>query len=81
MEKEYISVSELAKILQISRQAVIKKINNGQVKAIKVGRNYVISKKECLQQKISEKTKQEIKKGVKKVINEYGEVLKLLGKE
>jgi len=84
MEKEYISVNELAGLLHISRQAVIKKINNSQIKAIKIGRNYVIPKKEysyILQHEISEKIKLEIDKGVKKVISEYGEVLKLLGKE
>jgi len=84
MEKEYISVKELADLLNISRQAVIKKINKGQIKAVRIGKNYAIPKVEFTgisQHELSEKLKQEIDKGVKKVINEYGEVLKLLSQE
>ncbi|MFH1412440.1 MAG: helix-turn-helix domain-containing protein [bacterium] len=84
MEKEYISVKELADLLHISRQAIVKKINNGQIKAIKIGKNYAIPKTEftgILQHELSEKLKQEIDKGVKKVIHDYGDVLKLLGRE
>ena len=45
MEKsEFLSVSQLAKILKISRVAVLKRINRGAIKAIKVGPNFVIKK-------------------------------------
>jgi excisionase family DNA binding protein len=42
--KNLISVPEMAKILKISREAVLKQINKGKLIAKKVGRNYVIYK-------------------------------------
>ena len=42
----FLSTSELADILGISRIAVFKKIKSGQIKAQKVGRNYVIDRKD-----------------------------------
>ena len=40
---KYVSVAELAKMLGISRIAVFKKIQKGQIPAEKIGRSYVIS--------------------------------------
>ncbi|MFH1326064.1 MAG: helix-turn-helix domain-containing protein [Candidatus Falkowbacteria bacterium] len=83
-KKEFFSVAELAKILNVSRQSVFKKIKNGQIKAEKIGRNYIIAKDQLqgvMYDELTEKLKQEIEKGVVKVVKEYGEVLKLLGKE
>lgn len=40
---KFISVSELAKILGISRVAVFNKIKKGQIFASKIGRSYAIS--------------------------------------
>lgn len=84
----YISVAELAKMLGISRIAVFKKIKKGQIPAEKIGRSYVISMKnvdDLLNHKqidvLTEDRKEEIKTAVQKVIKEYGETLKLLGKE
>lgn len=82
--KEFLTVKELADILGISRVAVFKKIKKGQVKAQKMGRNFVIFKKdipEILGGELGPNIKKEIKAGVKKVIAEYGETLKLLGEE
>ena len=45
-EKEFLSTSQLAKLLKISRVAVLKRINRGAIKAIKVGRNFVIKQKD-----------------------------------
>lgn len=36
------SIAEYAALLKISRQAVLKRINTGTLKAKKVGRSYVI---------------------------------------
>ncbi|MDP2736515.1 MAG: excisionase family DNA-binding protein [bacterium] len=83
-KKEFFSVAELAKNLNVSRQSVFKKIKNGQIKAEKIGRNYIIAKDQLqgvMYDELTEKLKQEIEKGVVKVVKEYGEVLKLLGKE
>ncbi|MFH0854741.1 MAG: helix-turn-helix domain-containing protein [bacterium] len=82
--KEFYSISELAELLHISRQAVLKKIKNGQIKAEKVGRAYIIHKNELkgiVSEVLTDDIKQEIKKGVAKVIEEYGDTLKMLGDE
>ena len=79
-----LSTSELAKLLGISRIAVFKKIKKGEIKAAKIGRNFVISKNnlpEILGKVLSEEKKQEIDRAVKKTIKEYGETLRMLGKE
>ncbi len=82
--KKYISVSELAKMLGISRVAVLKKITKGQLPAQKVGRAYVISIEDIsdiVDIEDPEAKKAEISEAVKRVVDEYGETLKLLGKE
>ena len=81
---EFLSTSQVAKILNVSRIAVFKKIRNGEIKAEKIGRNYVIQKDEvskALGLVIGEKTKKEIDEIIKKGIKDYGEVFKKLGKE
>ena len=82
--KEFITTTELAKILGISRIAVFKRIKRGQIKAIRVGRNFVIprdSLPEVLGQVLSKKNKREIETAVKKTVREYGQTLRLLGNE
>jgi len=80
--KNFISTTELAKILGVSRVAVFKKIKSGKIKAFKVGRNFVIDKKELgkiLEKGLTDKQRTEIGKAVEKTVKEYGETLKLLG--
>lgn len=80
--KGFLSTTELAKILGISRVAVWKKIKKGEIKAIKVGRNFVIDKRDLggiLNKELSKKEKLEIERAVKKTVKEYGETLRLLG--
>lgn len=84
MKRQFISTIELSKILGISRISVFKKIKSGEIKAEKVGRNFIIDKRnlgEILGNVLSEEKKHEIEKSVKKTVKEYGEALKLLGKE
>jgi excisionase family DNA binding protein len=86
-QNEYISVAQLAKILGISRIAAYKKIKKGQIKAIKIGRSFAVSKEDVknlvdvVGAPLKEEEKTEIDKAVKKTVAEYGEVLKRLGKE
>lgn len=87
-DNEYISIAQLAKILGISRIAVYKKIKQGKIKAIRIGRSFAISKEyvkqnlvDVIGEPLNEEEKKEIDKAVKKTIEEYGEVLKRLGKE
>ncbi|MDP2923560.1 MAG: helix-turn-helix domain-containing protein [Candidatus Omnitrophota bacterium] len=82
--QEYITIAQLAKVLGITRIAVYKKVKKGQVPAEKIGKMYIIPKKyidEILGKTLSESEKKEIDAAVKKTVSEYGEVLKLLGKE
>lgn len=81
---QYLSTSELAKLLHVSRIAVFKKIQAGKIKAFKIGRNYVIPVEEFMNAVgtfISQGKKDEIKEVVKRAVKEYGETLKLLGEE
>ena len=84
----FVSVAELAKMLGISRIAVFNKIKKGQIPAEKIGRSYAISMEHVNEiisgsnlNVLTEDKKEEIKKAVEKVVKEYGETLKLLGKE
>lgn len=43
-KSDFLSTSQLAKILKISRVAVLKRINRGAIKAVKVGPNFIIKK-------------------------------------
>lgn len=84
MDKKEFSTNEVAKLLGISRVAVFKKIKSGEIRAKKIGRNFVIDEKdlpEILGAVLTKKKKQDIEKAVEKTIREYGETLKLLGQE
>jgi len=84
IDKKFYTVRELADLMKISRIAVFKKVQKGQIKADRVGKTYLISSKEAAKffsDGLTDKLKKEIENGVKKVIKEYGETLKLLGKE
>lgn len=83
-KKRYITISELANILGLSRVAVWKRVKKGEIKAEKIGNTYVIADKELdyiLGKKPTAKDKGRVEKAVKKVVKDYGEVLKRLSKE
>ncbi len=82
--KKYFSLSEIAEILGISRIAVFKKVKSGQIKAEKIGRAYAVSAEEVqyiLGKKLTIPQKEIIEQGVRKTVNEYGEVLQMLGSQ
>jgi excisionase family DNA binding protein len=84
LKNEYLSISQFAKILGVSRIAIYKKIKKGQIEATRIGRSYVIPKKyltDITGKTLSDKDKKIIDEAVKKTFKEYGEVLKLLGRE
>lgn len=66
-----ISVNQTAEQLGISRVQVVRLIHAGKIPAQKVGRNYVIDKKELEDYLIN--------KPVARAIKDYGETLKRLG--
>jgi len=80
---KFITTTELANLLGISRIAVFKKIQNGEVKAVKKGRNYVINTADVsgLSDRLSANDKKVISEAVDRTMEEYGETLRLLGKE
>lgn len=83
-KKRLFSTMEIAKILGISRIAVFKKIKSGEIKATKVGRNYVISDRvlnRVLSKRLTPKQKKVIETAVRKTVKEYGDVLQRLGRE
>jgi len=83
MDKEFLSTSEVAKLLGISRIAVFKKIQSGDMRARKIGRNFAVDRKDLdvLGTVLRNNKKQEIERAVQKTVTEYGETLRLLGKE
>jgi len=87
-KSEYLSVTQFAELLSISRTAVHKKIKKGQIKAIRFGKFFAIPKEEIDKilgrikgKALKEGKKREIEKVVKKTVKEYGKALKELGKE
>jgi len=84
LKNKYISIPQLAKILGISRISVYKKVKKGEIKAIRIGKNYAIptgSIKKLSGTPLDSASKKMIEKAVDKTFQEYGEVLKLLGKD
>lgn len=84
MDKNHLSTAEVAKLLGISRIAVFKKIKAGDIKAKKIGRNFAVDRKDLpdiLGKVLRISQKQEVEKAVEKTVKDYGETLKLLGKE
>jgi excisionase family DNA binding protein len=82
--KKYFSTSEVASLLGVSRIAIFKKIKSGQIKAEKIGRNYVIPREEyesILGVFISDDRKKYIEEAVDHVFKKYGPALRKLGKE
>lgn len=80
----FFSTSEAAKIIGISRVAVFNRIKNGKLKAIRIGKNWAIPKEELegnLGRELSDDERKMLTEGVRKVIDEYGEALRRLGKE
>ena len=82
--KEFFTVKELADMLGVSRITIFNRIKKGEIKAEKIGRNFAIKRNDInhfILDGLTDKVQDEIEKGVKKVIEQYGDVLKKLGKE
>jgi excisionase family DNA binding protein len=83
-KSKYMSISEVAAILGMSRTAVYKKIKRGDIKAIKIGNILGIPRNSLANidsTVIDPAKKKRIDRAVKKVVSEYGELLKRLGNE
>jgi len=51
--KNYYTITELAKLLKISRVSVFKRVRQGSIKGIKIGMNFVIFKKDINLKKLN----------------------------
>jgi excisionase family DNA binding protein len=83
-DKNYFTIPQVARILGISRIAVYNKVKKGEIRAVRIGRNYAIPEErlaDIMGKTLREGDKKEIDRAVKKTIREYGEVLRLLGDE
>jgi excisionase family DNA binding protein len=83
-EEKYLTIPELAKLLGVSRIAIYNRVKKGQIPATRIGRIYVIKDQtiaNILGNKVTRRGKQRIDAAVRKTVQEYGEVLKQLGKE
>lgn len=84
LNKNYFTVKELANLMGVSRVTVFNKIKLGIIKAEKIGRNYIIYKSDLpdmLNTSLTTSDKEYIERGVKKVLKDYGDTIKMLGKE
>ncbi len=82
--EKYITIPELAELLGVSRIAIYKRVKKGQIPATKIGRTYVITDQtiaNILGNNVTKKGKKQIDTAVRKIVREYGEVLKQLSKE
>ena len=82
-KEQFVSTSELAKILGLSRSAIHKKIKSGEIEAERVGRSYLVPKNSIpgLSTRITERQREIISEAVHRTAVEYGEVLERLGRE
>jgi excisionase family DNA binding protein len=84
VNEKYVTIPELAKLLGLSRIAIYNRVKKGQIPATRIGRTYVITDRtiaSILGKEVSRTGKQRIDAAVRKTVQEYGEVLKMLGKE
>lgn len=84
MKQQFLSTTQLADLLGVSRVSIFRKIKKGEIRATKIGRNYSIDKKYLpfiTGRALGKQEKEVIDKAVKKTVREYGETLRLLGKE
>ncbi len=87
---EFVSITQAARILGVSRQAVYKKVKSGKLPSIKIGNTYAIPREHIVTGAkiknikggpLKKKVKDEIIKAALKTFKEYGEVLRKLGNE
>lgn len=81
-KKDIFSVTEVAKLMGISRTHVLRKIESGEILATKVGNSYIIKKDDLpgIYRRITEKDKRDVETAVNKTLADYEEVIRRLGK-
>ncbi len=83
-KKEFFSLTEVARLLGVSRIAIFKKVKKGQIEALRIGRSWAVPARaleHLLGRSLGERERKEIDAVVRRVVDEYGEVLEKLGRE
>ncbi|MEA2036413.1 MAG: helix-turn-helix domain-containing protein [Nanoarchaeota archaeon] len=81
--KKFLSTTELAELLGVSRVTVYNRIKRGEIEAEMVGGNYIIPYKKLggvLDKGITKERREEIRKIVAESVDEHGELFKILSK-
>ena len=83
MEGEYLSIPQAAKELGINRVVLYRKVKEGSIIAIRVGKSYIIHRSQInpVHRSLTEADKRRIEKAVTRVVQEYKDVLQWLAKE
>ena len=79
-----ITIPELAEKMGLSRIAIWNKVKKGQIPAVKIGRQYIISEQDAnilLGETLTKDQEDWIDSTVSRVVSEYGSVLKKLSHE
>jgi excisionase family DNA binding protein len=83
-DRGYLTIPQLARMLGLSRIAVYRRVKKGQIPAVRAGRTYIITDetvRAILGKKVTPGSRKQIDRAVRRVVKEYGEVLKKLGRE
>lgn len=80
---KFISVAEAAKRVGLSRMQVVRKIQKGEIEAERVGRSYHIREDRLpgIYRTITDSEKRQVETAVHRVLQEYGDVIRRLGRE
>ncbi len=81
----FFTTTQAAELLSVSRITIFRWIKNGSLKAAKIGRNYVLPKDEIYKRlynlSLSTIQKSDINTLINKTIKDYGETIRMLGRE
>ena len=82
-DKKFYTITEVAELLGITRQAVHKRIKKGMIKATRIGRIYAIPAEifKNISKKPSPDKDRLLVEAVRKTVKEYHKTLELLAKE
>lgn len=84
MTKKYYSTIETANIFKVSRKTVFQWARDGKIKAVKVGRNYIIPHSAILEKlgkTLGVEKKAAIENAINRALKDYEKTFKLLGQE
>ncbi|OQA04808.1 MAG: Helix-turn-helix domain protein [bacterium ADurb.Bin400] len=82
-QEEFISTTRAAEILGLNRTQVFRLIKAGKIPATRIGRNFAIKMSDLgvMAGKPNHKDRQAVAQTVKRVLEEYGDVIRQLGEE